>query len=125
MIIVKGEDYETDYNRPAFKKSFESMEELYAFLTKDLPYGKETLELPWLDKEGNIKVPRSMSAAIRFKIADRRYPVTECIFQIEENGKILFSDGSLTDGRAQIGSRVRELLVSLERFKKADYDFAD
>lgn len=125
MIIIKGEDYETDYNRPAFKKSFESIEELYTFLTSDLPYGKETLELPWLDKEGNIKVPRSMSAAIRYKIADRRYPVTECIFQIEEDGKNLFSDGSLTDGRAHIGSRVRELLVSLERFKKDDYDFAD
>lgn len=35
------------------------------------------------------------------------------------------ADGSLTDGRAHIGSRVRELLVSLERFKKDDYDFAD
>ena len=72
-----------------------------------------------------IKVPRSMSACIRFKVADRRYPVDECVFLIEENGKILFSDGTLTGGQAHIGKRAKDLLDKLDAFKKSEYAFGD
>ena len=60
MIIVKGEHYETDDNRSAFKKDFNDIDSLFRYLTDDLPYGKDTLQLPWLDADGSIKVPRSM-----------------------------------------------------------------
>ena len=125
MIIVKGEHYETDDNRSAFKKDFNDIDSLFRYLTDDLPYGKDTLQVPWLDADGSIKVPRSMSACIRFKVADRRYPVDECVFLIEENGKILFSDGTLTGGQAHIGKRAKDLLDKLDAFKKSEYAFGD
>ena len=38
MIIVKGEHYETDDNRSAFKKDFNDIDSLFRYLTDDLPY---------------------------------------------------------------------------------------
>lgn len=127
MIKIKGELYRTELDKRRFEREFDRIESLFKYLSDELPYGKKSLELPWIDKTtGLISAPCSFSAAIRFKKEDSgRYPMTECIYQIEENGKILFSDGTLTGGQAHIGSRISEMFEALEEYKNAGFPFAD
>lgn len=127
MITIKGEHYYSDNVRPAFERQFSDMEELYQYLSEKLPYGKETLELPWCNEDGTIKAPGSYSALLRFKCKDggMRPDTYETISLIEENSSILFSSGAFTGGKGHVGTRVAELFARLESYKKEAYNFGD
>ena len=126
-IKCKGYIYYSDNHCPNWEKMFPDMDALKKFLTVELPYGKEGLELPsW--KNGKLDVPGSMSAEIQFRISDSSFSrpaVYKQISLIEENGVILFSSGHFTGGEGHIGKRVADLLKELETFKKSNYNFGD
>lgn len=125
-ISCKGYTYYSDANSPVWEKSFPDLESLKRFLTNELPYGKEGLELPSL-KDGKLCVPGSMSAEIRFKVSDsfNRPAVYTQVSLIKEGDVILFSSGHYTGGEGHIGKRAAVLLDELQAFKESKYNFGD
>ena len=128
MIKVKGFDYYNDSNMPVFEKEFNNLGHLSAYIQENA-LGKKKIYMPAHESDGSFNQAYSncFSGNIRWIIKRRldNGDVSRHIELITENGKILFSSGTYTDGRGHISNAVKQFIADLEYWISKNYDFAE
>lgn len=130
MITVKGFRYYNDNNRPKFEKKFENLGQLSYHIQQNA-LGKTRIHFPAQNDDGlfNQQFAGSFSGHLYYS-DEVRYNDGDVSSHIElirddESGKILFSSGSLTDGKGHISTPMKEMLTNLKAWTKEEYAFAD
>ncbi len=128
MVKVKGFEYYNDNNCPSFEMSFENLGQL-AYFIKDNVIGKD-IKFPAQNADGTFDkaYAGSFSGDLRYcsKVSRDGLHISSHIELIkDQDGKILFSSGSLTDKIGHISQAMKEMLENLKTWKNKSYDFAD
>lgn len=123
MITVKGVRYFNDNHMPTFEKQFENLGQFLYFIQHDA-LGKKRVSLPKVNEDGSME-----SYCGSFEWADEYRnndgDVQKWVYLITEDGKILFSNGRLTDGKRHASKAVRELFENIRTWQNEEYEFAD
>lgn len=123
MITVKGVRYFNDNHMPTFELQFENLGQFMNFIQKDT-LGKKRITIPKVEKPGEIdRYGSSFEWADEYRSNDG--DVQKWVYLITENGKILFSNGKLTDGRAHVSTAMKEMFDNLKAWQNEEYEFAD
>ena len=125
MITVRGFKYFNDSKCPRFQMQFENIGQL-GWHIKQNCLGKKSIHLPAKneDESFNQRFANTFSGHLAYEFAQDVSVRIEMITD-DESGKVLFSSGSLTDGKGHISTPMREMLFTLNEWKETDYDFAD
>ena len=128
MITVKGYHYFNDNNMPQFTKQFENVGQLMYHIQQNA-LGKKKVFLPSQEDDGSFKqmYAGAMCGCLRYDDEVRSNgDASMCVELVsDEDGKILFSSGSRTDGRGHISTAMKDALKNLKAWKDAEYEFAD
>ena len=123
MITVKGVRYFNDYNMPSFEYHYDNLGQFMHFIQNDT-LGKNRIRFPNVTKPGKIE-----SLDTSFEWADEYRnnggDIQKWIYLITENGKILFSNGRLTDHKTHVSTAIKELFDNLKAWQNEEYDFAE
>lgn len=125
MITVKGFRYFNDNNCPRVEMTFDNLEQLQYFIEQNT-LGKKRVKFPAHNADGSFdqKFAGSFSGNLRY--ADEgNISIHIELIKDTDSGKILFSSGSLTDGKGHISTPMKEMLASLKLWTEEEYAFAD
>lgn len=132
-IILKGfmcypDVYGLGEHCPEWEKEFPDMGAVEKFLTVDLPYGKDSLQLPVREKNGKLKIPGSVSAELAFKMfyenrIGRKQAAYVYVYLMMEGARILFSSGRKAScyEYGYVCDEVANLFVNLEKYHAEKY----
>ena len=130
MITVKGFRYYNDNNCPKMEKTFENLGQLLYFIEQNA-LSKKRVYLPAQNSDGtfNQQFARTFSGHLSYADEKRYHDevITSHIELIKDNdtGKIIFSSGSLTDGKGHISTPMKDMISSLKAWTEAEYVFAE
>lgn len=128
MIEVKGYDYHNDSDISSFTWRFKN---IYALVNdiKQTVVRKKDIHLSKQNDDGTFDqdFARSGSACITYPTRYCHDGVLNSIYieLISEDGKVLFSSGTMTGGKGHISSAVREAFNELREWKESEYIFAN
>lgn len=123
MVTVKGVKYYNDNHMPMFEKNFENIGQFLYFVKHDT-LGKKRVRFPKVNKDGSLgDYAQSFEWACEYRNNDA--DVQKWVYLITENGKILFSNGKLTDGKTHASKAVREMFDNLKQWQEEEYVFAE
>ena len=121
MINIRGTYYYNDNSRGEMKWSFENIGQFQHWIMRNI--SKKDLKIPML-KDGTVYFNNFMA----FKFCkehnggDNRY---ESFDLIEEDGKIMYSNGNFTNRQGHCGQRCMNMFVELKKWKECPYEFID
>ena len=121
MIKVKGKYYYNDYNMGEMNWQFENIGQFKHWIMTTI--NKQDLRIPMLD-DGTVYFNNFMA----FKFCkehnggDNRY---ESFDLIEEDGKIMYSNGNLTNNQGHCGKRCMDMFKELKEWKECPYEYID
>lgn len=129
MIRVKGFNYHNDYHRPVFTREYENIGQFMAAIKKEA-MGKKYIIMPAHKDDWSFdqKFAGSMCACLRYSTeycSDGAVNTMGIELITDENEKILFSSGALTDGKGYISESAKKAMSMLEEWSKSKYEFAD
>ena len=120
MLIVKYEEHRNDYDRRHFEKFFKSLSDLEEWL-----FGLMRWEYKyhmWF----NVNNKGEVAYCDPIKIHPAQGPLRYWVHQIEQDGKIIFSDGMHTNSQAFATKAVKEWFLHCEnRVNKPAFNFAE
>lgn len=120
MLIVKYEEHRNDYDRRHFEKFFKSLSDLEEWL-----FGLMRWEYKyhmWFNVSHEGKVGYNDP----IKVHPAQGPLRYWVHQIEQDGKIIFSDGMHTNNQAFATKAVKEWFLHCEnRVNKPAFNFAE
>lgn len=130
MITVKGFRYYNDSKCPSFEKKFENLGQLCYYIQQNA-IGKKCIKFPVQNDDGSFNQQFASTFAGQLRFDDeKRYDTTNISTHIElikrdNDEKILFSSGSLTDGKGHISTPMKQMLEKIRKWSKEEYEFAD
>lgn len=119
MLIVKYEEHRNDYDRRHYEKSFKSLSDLEERLFGLMRWGYEGHMWFNIDYKNEVVYDP-------IKIHPAQGPLRYWIHQIEQDGKIIFSDGMYTSNQTFATKTVKEWFYHCDnRVNKPTFNFAD
>lgn len=128
MITVTGFHYYNDNHQPKISWQFENIGQFLAQVKTDC-LGKSAISFPAHNDDWsfNQDFAGAMCGCFRYRDEQRMSgDALVCVDMItDENEKILFSSGALTDRKGHISSITKEAFKNLYDWTQAAYEFAD
>ena len=126
--MIRVEFYSNDNNRPGFSLQYENIGQFLAQVKKDC-LGKSYIRFPAHNDDWsfNQQYAGAMCGCFRYYDEDRADGNASMNVDLitDEDGKILFSSGALTDKKGHISNSVKEAFKMFEEWTKSEYEFAD